>query len=84
MIFHFYDIGWNKRSGKKKLKTMIFVAVIDIKIVAKTGADLNHLVRNSLKNDFISFIRLQMNQLEMHQSVKVMKADSKEQKLLRQ
>ena len=30
-------------------------AVIDINIVATTGADLNHLVRNILKNDFIIF-----------------------------
>ena len=34
---------------------MMFVAVIDIKIIATTGADLNHLVRNILKNDFIIF-----------------------------
>jgi len=34
---------------------MMLVAVIDIKIVATTGADLNHLVRNILKNDFIIF-----------------------------
>ena len=34
---------------------MILVAVMDIKIVATTGADLNHLVRNILKNDFIIF-----------------------------
>ena len=34
---------------------MILVAVIDINIVAKTGADLNHLVRNILKSDFIRF-----------------------------
>ena len=33
----------------------MLVAVIDIKIVATTGADLNHLVRNILKNDFIIF-----------------------------
>ena len=33
----------------------MFVAVIDIKIVATTGADLNHFVRNILKNDFIIF-----------------------------
>ena len=33
----------------------MLVAVIDIKIVATTGADLNHLVRNNLKNDFIIF-----------------------------
>ena len=44
----------------------MLVAVIDIKIVATTGADLNHLVRNILKSDFIIFKRLQMNQLEMH------------------
>ena len=62
---------------------MILVAVIDINIVATTGADLNHLVRNILKSDFIIFIRLQMNQLEMHQEVKAMR-DSKEPKLLRQ
>ena len=34
---------------------MMLLAVIDIKIVATTGADLNHLVRNILKNDFIDF-----------------------------
>ena len=34
---------------------MMLVAVIDIKIVATTGADLNHFVRNILKNDFIIF-----------------------------
>ena len=34
---------------------MILVAVIDINSVAKTGADLNHLVRNISKNDFIMF-----------------------------
>ena len=34
---------------------MILVAVMDIKIVATTGADLNHFVRNILKNDFIIF-----------------------------
>ena len=33
----------------------MFVAVIDINIVATTGADLNHLVWNILKNDFIIF-----------------------------
>ena len=33
----------------------MLVAVIDIKIVATTGADLNHLVRNILKKDFIVF-----------------------------
>ena len=33
----------------------MLVAVIDIKIVATTGADLNHFVRNILKNDFIIF-----------------------------
>jgi hypothetical protein len=62
----------------------MLVAVIDIKIVATTGADLNHLVRNILNNDFIIFKRLQRNQLEMHQQVKVMRADSKESKLLKQ
>ena len=34
---------------------MILVAVMDIKIVATTGADLNHFVRNIFKNDFIIF-----------------------------
>ena len=34
---------------------MIFVAVIDNNIDATTGADLNHLVRNILKSDFIMF-----------------------------
>ncbi len=33
----------------------MLVAVIDIKIVATTGADLNHLVRNILKTNFIIF-----------------------------
>ena len=33
----------------------MLVAVIDIKIVATTGADLNHLVLNILKKDFIIF-----------------------------
>ena len=59
----------------------MLVAVIDIKIVATTGADLNHLVRNILKNDFIIFIRLKMNQFETHQQVKVTRVDSKEPKL---
>ena len=62
----------------------MLVAVIDIKIVATTGADLNHLVRNIFNNDFIIFKRSQRNQLEMHQQVKVMRADSKESKLLKQ
>ena len=62
----------------------MLVAVIDINIVATTGADLNHLVRNILKSDFIVFIRIQKNQLEMHQSREVMREDSKESKLLKQ
>tara|TARA_B100001250_G_scaffold99795_1_gene83981 strand:+ start:225 stop:422 length:198 start_codon:yes stop_codon:yes gene_type:complete len=33
----------------------MLVAVIDINIVATTGADLNHLVRNIVKVDFIIF-----------------------------
>ena len=33
----------------------MLTAVIDIKIVERTGADLNHLVRNILKSDFIMF-----------------------------
>ena len=33
----------------------MLVAVIDIQLVAATGADLNHLVRNIWKNDFIIF-----------------------------
>ncbi len=32
---------------------MILVAVIDINIVATTGADLNHFVRNILNSEFI-------------------------------
>ena len=63
---------------------MILVAVIDKNIVAITGADLNHLVRNILKNDFIRFKQSQMNQLEMPREVRVMQADSKEPKLLKQ
>ena len=31
----------------------MFVAVIDMKIVATTGADLNHFVRNILIGDFM-------------------------------
>ena len=62
---------------------MILVAVIDRNIVEITGADLNHLVLNILKSDFIIFIPSQMIQLEMHQPVKVMPADSKELKFLR-
>ena len=34
---------------------MMFIAVIDINIVSTTGADLNHLVRNIFKSDFIMF-----------------------------
>ena len=34
---------------------IILVAVIDINIVATTGADLNNLVRNILRSDFIMF-----------------------------
>ena len=63
---------------------MILVAVIDIKIVAKTGADLNHFVRNIFKSDFIIFYTITYEQLEMHQQVKAMRADSKEPKLLKQ
>tara|TARA_Y100001968_G_C19074158_1_gene579874 strand:+ start:473 stop:577 length:105 start_codon:yes stop_codon:yes gene_type:complete len=33
----------------------MLVAVIERNIVATTGADLNHLVRNILKSDFIVF-----------------------------
>ena len=62
----------------------MLVAVIDINIDATTGADLNHFVRNISKSDFITFIRLQMNQPEMHQPVKVIQEDSKESKLLKQ
>ena len=32
---------------------MMLVAVIDINIVATTGADLDHLVWNILKSEFI-------------------------------
>ena len=62
----------------------MLIAVIDINIVATTGADLNHLVRNILKNDFIIFIRVQKKQIEMDQSREVMREDSKEPKLLKQ
>ena len=62
----------------------MLVAVTDINIDVTTGADLNHFVRNILKNDFMIFIQLQINQLEMHQQVKAMWADSKELELLRQ
>ena len=34
---------------------MILVAVIDMNIIEITCADLNHLVRNILKSDFIIF-----------------------------
>ena len=33
----------------------MLVAVMDMNIVATIGADLNHLVRNILKSDFIMF-----------------------------
>ena len=45
---------------------MMLVAVIDMNTVETTGADLNHLVRNILKSDFIIFIRLHMNLIEIH------------------
>ena len=61
----------------------MLVAVIDMKIVATTGADLNHLVRNILKKDFIVFKRKQKNQLEKHQPIKIMREDSKEPKFLK-
>ena len=35
----------------------MLVAVIDIKIVATTGADLNHLVQKILKTDLITSIK---------------------------
>ena len=44
----------------------MLLAVIDMNIVVTNGADLNHLLRKILKRDFIIFIRLQKNQLEMH------------------
>ena len=34
---------------------MMLIAVTDINIDATTGADINHLVRKILKNDFIIF-----------------------------
>ena len=58
--------------------------MIDINIVATTGADLNHLVRNILKSDFILFIQLLLNQFEMHQPKEVRQEDSIEPKLLKQ
>ena len=36
----------------------MLVAVIDINIVATTGAVLIHLVRNNLKSDFIVFFTI--------------------------
>ena len=63
---------------------MILVAVIDIKIVATTGADLNHLVWNIAKNDFMMLLQLQMNKLEMPQLKEAVQEDSKESKLLKQ
>ena len=33
----------------------MLIAVIDMNIVATTGADLNHLVWNILKSDFMMF-----------------------------
>ena len=62
----------------------MLVAVIDIKIVAITGADLNHFVRNILINGFIIFYMITDEPTEMHQQVKVMRANSKESKLLKQ
>ena len=62
----------------------MLVAVMDMNIVATIGADLNHLVRNILKSDFIMFIRLQMNKLERHQPIEVVREDSKEPRLLKQ
>ena len=62
----------------------MLVAVIDMKIDATTGADLNHLVRNIKKSDFIIFIQSQMKQLEKHLPREVMREDSIEPILLEQ
>ena len=48
------------------MNTIILVAVIDIKIAATTGADLNHLVRKILKRDFIMVIKLMDFQIQLH------------------
>ncbi len=55
----------------------MLVAEIDIKILATTGADQNHLLRNILKNHFIIFFMITDEQLGMHQQVIGMRADSK-------
>ena len=62
----------------------MLVAVIDINIVVTTGADLNHLVLNIFKSNVIIFIRLQMNQPEMHRRVEIMQEDSKEPRFSKQ
>ena len=61
---------------------MMLEAVIDINIVATTGADLNHLVRNILRSGFIIFIRLYMRKLEVNWLRELMLEDSEEHKLL--
>jgi len=60
---------------------MIFVAVIDIKIVATTGADLNHLVRNILMGDFMKLKLLLGFHYELFQSKLTILGNSKEKKL---
>lgn len=61
---------------------MMLEAVIDINIVATTGADLNHLVRNILRSGFIIFIRLYMRKLEVNWLRELMLENSGEHKLL--
>jgi len=34
----FYGMGWNSKSGKKRLNSIKIPAVINIQIVARTGA----------------------------------------------
>ena len=45
LIFNLYQlIGWNRRSGKNLLNSIIIPAVIDSHIAATTGADLMNFV----------------------------------------
>ena len=62
----------------------MLVAVMVIKMVATTGADLNHLVQKILKKDFIIFKLILKIRLEMHQLIKVVLEDSKALILLEQ
>ena len=52
--------------------------MIDINIAATTGADLNHLVRNILKNEDIMFFRLKINKFETYQVKELLENQMKE------